>query len=132
MRKLMLSLLMLLSLSAGELGWTNDYEAARKEAAATGKVIYVLVTTPVCRWCKKLKTTTLADPEVRGRLERLAVGVEATRSIDNYPSKLKAPMVPMSFFLSPNDRVLVKMPGYWGKEDFMSILDDVERKVKEE
>lgn len=131
MKKLILLLAMSLTLAAGELGWTNDYEAAKKEAEASGKVIYVLVTTPVCRWCKKLKMTTLADPEVAERLERLVVGVEATRSIDNYPSKLKAPMVPMSFFLSPDDRVLVKMPGYWGKEDFMSILDDVERKAKQ-
>lgn len=108
----------------------KDFAAAKALAAKEGKVVYVLITSPTCRWCRKFEQTTLVDSEVSRRLSSLAVTVEVTRGSGAYPEALKAPMVPMHYFLAPDETVLVKMPGYWDTEDFMSILDDVERKRK--
>jgi len=110
---------------------SHSYADAKALAAKEGKVVYLLITTPTCRWCRKFEVTTLADPRVCARLASMAVMAEATRGSGDYPESLKAPMVPMHYFLAPDETVLVKMPGYWDIEDFMSILDDVERKRKQ-
>ncbi|WP_345973225.1 thioredoxin family protein [Sulfurimonas diazotrophicus] len=110
--------------------WAKSLDDAKRIAAAEGKLVYVLITEPGCRWCKRFKRTTLHDHGVRRRLDEMAVGVEVERGSGTYPDTLKALMIPMHYFLSPDERVLVKMPGYWNIEDFMSILDDVERKRK--
>jgi len=117
-------------LTASDIGWVSDYAAAKARAAAEGKIVYLMITTEGCRWCRKMEETTLADGEIRRRIEELAVPVEVRRDVDRYPRKLKAPMVPMHYFLGTDEKVLVKMPGFWNKEDFMDILDDVERKMK--
>ncbi|WP_345986289.1 thioredoxin family protein [Sulfurimonas sp. HSL-1656] len=117
-------------LTAAPAEWAKDYDTARQIAAQEGKIVYLLITAPGCRWCKRFKRTTLKDKAVRERLAALAVGVEVERDSGAYPAKFKAPMIPMHYFLSADERVLVKMPGYWNIEDFMSILDDVERKRK--
>jgi len=39
-------------------------------------------------------------------------------------------MVPMSYFLDENGKVLYSMPGYWPTDDYQSILDDALRKAK--
>lgn len=125
-----LLLLFPLLINASGTGWGNDFEAAKARAAKEGKSIYVLITTERCRWCKKMKQTTLADPGIRARISRLSVPVELTRNVDRYPGELKAPMVPMHYFLDAQGAVLAKFPGYWGGEDFNAFLDDVERKMK--
>jgi thioredoxin-related protein len=90
----------------------------------------VLITSPSCRWCRRFERETLADPAIRRRLGRLAVTAEVVRGSGEYPATLAAPVVPMHYFLGEDGEVLVKMPGYWSAEDFMSILDDVERRRK--
>ena len=37
-------------------------------------------------------------------------------------------MVPKHYFMMPDQSQLYSVPGYWGTEDFHSILDDVEKK----
>ena len=111
-------------------GWGNDFKTAKVKAARESKIIYVLITTERCRWCKKMKQTTLANSSIRRRLSTLSVPVELTRNVDRYPDALKAPMVPMHYFLDTQGAVLVKFPGYWGEEDFNAFLDDVEGKMK--
>ena len=122
--------LSLFSLLLQAAPWSESYSDALAAAQKEGKAVYLLITAPECRWCRKFKQTTLTDGAVRKRLERLAVGVEVYRGQGDYPKHLKAPMVPMHYFLAADGSVLVKMPGHWNIEDFMSILDDVERKRK--
>ncbi|MHC3993989.1 thioredoxin family protein [Thiomicrolovo sp. ZZH C-3] len=130
MRYLLNMIFLTALLGAAPSEWGKSFDDAKRMAAAEGKLVYVLITEPGCRWCKRFKRTTLRDDGVRRRLDGMAVGVEVARGSGSYPDTLKAPMIPMHYFLSADERVLVKMPGYWNIEDFMSILDDVERKRK--
>jgi len=127
MRHLLTIFILAIMMSATAAG-SEDFAEAKRLAQQEGKVIYLLITTPGCRWCRKFERTTLADAAVQKRLSSMAVTVEVLRGSGGYPAGLKASMVPMHYFLAPDETVLVKMPGYWGSEDFMSILDDVERK----
>lgn len=125
---LLLLLSSLLS-AAGEAG-LSGFAAAAAQAQKEKKVVYVLITTPDCSWCRQFKRKTLYDDEVKKRLNSLSVILETDRGSGEYPDTLEASRVPMHYFLAPDGTILVKMPGYWGIQDFMSILDDVERKRK--
>lgn len=122
---------MLLAIASFPAGAVSErFAHASAKASAEQKVLYVLITTPGCGWCDRFKRQTLSDAGVRARLAETAVVFETERGSGEYPDALKACRVPMHYFLGSDDAVLVKMPGYWNVEDFMSILDDVERKRK--
>lgn len=121
--------IMLVLLWTGAHAVENDYGSARAKAQREGKLIYVLITTPQCRWCRRFEEQTLVDKGVKEGLEEMAVTVELTRDADDYPETLKAPVVPMHFFLTADERVLVKMPGYWNVENFTSIMNDAKRRA---
>jgi len=125
---MMRTAMILLWLWTGVQAVGADYETARARACKEGKMLYVLITTPQCSWCRRFETTTLTDRALHERLEKSAVIVEVTRGEGGYPESLASPVVPMHYFLSPEGRVLVKMPGYWNVEDFTSILNDAQRR----
>ncbi|MBU1642081.1 DUF255 domain-containing protein [bacterium] len=130
MRLVMIVTLLALSLFANEIEWGNNFEAAKAKAQKEDKVIYVLITSETCRWCRKLESTTLKDTAVIENVNSNFAAVALTRGKDKYPKRLKAPMVPMSYFLTPEGRVIYSVPGYWEKEDYLSMMNDVERKYK--
>ncbi len=120
-------------LSGAELSWADSYADAVAKAKAENKNVLVLISKDRCRWCKKLKTTTLQDEAVVARVERGYVAVEVTRGVDDYPEYLKAKMVPMSYFLYPDGSLIMRgVAGYWSTEDYMSFLDDVDYKIKKQ
>jgi uncharacterized protein YyaL (SSP411 family) len=131
MRTFLLFFFVLTALSGAEIEWAHSYKEAKERALKEKKNILLLITTERCRWCRKLEATTLHDAEVVGRINAGFVAVHLTRGEDDYPANLKAPMVPMSYFLYPDDRPIMRgIMGYWCAEDYLSIMDDVDRKLK--
>lgn len=118
----------LLSLNA--LDWLDDYDLAHAKALKENKIFYVFIVSEDCRWCRKMEATTMLDDTIQERLKKSFIAVELTRDIDIYPESLQAKMVPKHYFLTPNEKKIYAVPGYWNVEDFSSILDDVERKFK--
>ena len=132
MRLVMIVTMFALSLFASGIEWENNFEAAKAKAQKEDKIIYALITSETCRWCRKLESTTLEEAKVVENINSKYAAVALTRGKDNYPPCLKAPMVPMSYFLTPEGRVLYSVPGYWSKEDYLSMMDDVEHKYKKQ
>ena len=125
--------LSVLSLSAAKIHWSHDFEEAKAKAHKEHKILYVLITSETCKWCRKIESTTLKRPAVIRAIKKRYVAVALTRDKDSYPKCLKAKMVPMSYFINPEDqRVIYSVPGFWVEEDYLSILSDVERKYKKQ
>ena len=59
-----------------QIKWQANIYAAHDVAVETGKPILILVTGDACAPCKKLKTTTLADPRVVKYVNTLFVPVQ--------------------------------------------------------
>ncbi len=112
------------NIHAAEIQWYHNYDRAVQQADKEHKNILLLMTSKTCKWCRKLEETTLEDETVVARINQHYVAVALTRGVDSYPEYLDAKMVPMSFFLTPEGRVINSMPGYWNVEDYHSILDD--------
>ena len=120
-----------ISAFAVEIAWNGSYEEALTKAKKESKPLMVVITSEQCRWCRKLEATTLQDEEIVARINTKFQAVNVTKDKSIYPKNLVAKMVPMSYFINPSDgKVLYSIPGYWGSEDYNSILDDALRKYK--
>ncbi len=131
MLKLFLFLsLCLLPLQAKEIQWAGSFKEALLQAQAEDKNMMVLITTKTCRWCRKLESQTLTNPEVIDRLNRDYICVHLTRDQDEYPRYLNAKGVPTTYFLNRAGQPIIKrVMGYWNVEDYLSYLDDVDYKL---
>ncbi|MEN8146772.1 MAG: DUF255 domain-containing protein [Campylobacterota bacterium] len=132
MRILLFMTLFIGSLFAGGIEWNDSFEAAKAKAQKEDRIIYAVISSETCRWCRKLEAETLKDKKIVEKLNTKFSAVALTRDKDKYPPCLKAKMVPMSYFLTPEGRVLYSVPGYWNEEDYLSIMGDVERKYKKQ
>ncbi len=131
MKKIFLLMVFTVSVFGTEITWNNSYEQALAKAKKESKPLMVLITSEQCRWCRKLENTTLQDEEIVARINAKFQAVNVTKDKSVYPKNLSAKMVPMSYFIDPsNGKVLYSIPGYWGSEDYHSILDDALRKYK--
>lgn len=130
MKKWALLVLMVVNLFSADIAWNDTYEQAQAKAKKESKPLLVLITSEQCRWCRKFEATTLQDEDVITKVNSKFVAVHVTRDKSVYPKNLSAKMVPMSYFLDENGKVLYSMPGYWPVEDYQSILDDALGKYK--
>lgn len=131
MKKLLALCLLAISMFGEDIMWNSSYEQALVKAKKEGKPLMVLITSETCRWCRKLESTTLQDDEIVSRINTSFQVVNVTKDKSIYPKNLTAKMVPMSYFVDPrNGKVLYSMPGFWGTEDYNSILDDAIQKYK--
>ncbi len=131
MRLIFLVFLFSLSLWGGKLNWASSYEKAQQQALKENKGILAIITKKSCRWCRKLEETTLQDDAVVARIHSKFVPVHLTRYRDKYPSSLMAKSVPMNYFLfSDGTPIMRGVMGYWSTEDYLSIMDDVDRYIR--
>ncbi|MDD5716273.1 MAG: thioredoxin family protein [Sulfuricurvum sp.] len=130
MKKLAMLLLAPLWLMGADIEWNNNFTDAQAKAKKESKPLLVLITSEQCRWCRKLESTTLEDEGIISKINGHFVPIHVTRDKSVYPKNLTAQMVPMSYFLDGNGKVLYSIPGYWPVEDYQSILDDALRKNK--
>lgn len=131
MKKILALCFLAISILGADITWNSSYDQALLKAKKEGKPLMVLITSETCRWCRKLESTTLQDDEIVSRINTSFQVVNVTKDKSIYPKNLTAKMVPMSYFVDPrNGKVLYSMPGFWGTEDYNSILDDAIQKYK--
>ncbi len=130
MKILIIIFLTFFTLYSNEINWVKSYKEALKKSKHTNKPIYLLVTSPTCKWCKKLEATTLQEDDVINEVNKYFIAVHLTRDKDYYPTKIKTNMIPTSAFLTPKQRIIYSVPGFWISEDYVAILSDVIHKYK--
>ena len=129
MMKMILSILLLTGTLVA-LDWVKDLDTAMSQAKKEHKVIMVMVEGENCRWCTKMKGRTLSDDTVEKRLEEF-VTVKVMRENSNVMAKLPPVKgVPTIFFMKENGAVLEEIIGYFNTEDFISYINDIEKKIK--
>ena len=130
MKALFFVLLLSLGLLGADIAWQESYASAQSKAKKESKPMLVIITTEQCRWCRKLESTTLSEEAIISKINTHFVPVHVTRDKSVYPKTLSAKMVPMSYFVDGNGKVIHSMPGYWSSDDYDTILDDALRKAK--
>lgn len=132
MKKILLLSMLSITIFGAEIAWNDTFAEAQAKAKKESKPMMVLITSEQCRWCRKFEATTLSDEDIISKINTRFTAVHVTRDKSIYPKTLTAKMVPMSYFLDGNGKVLYSIPGYWPVEDYQSVLDDALRKAKKE
>ena len=134
MKKIALILVLSLTfLQASELFKAKDYKQAQMLAKQQNKRIMLFLTSPTCYYCKKMKKSTFKISRVVDRINKYYIFVEVDEYDGVYPEELTVPGVPGTFFLN-NDgsKIMRHVLGYWSADDFLSFMDDADRKAKKQ
>ena len=128
MGKVILAFL-LLSSTLFSLEWMKDVNSAFALAKKEKRNVMVLVEGENCRWCKKMKYRTLQDEAVEKRLEKfvlLKVMREDASAMSLLPSVKGVPTI---LFMRANKAVAEVVLGFFDADDFISYINDVEKKT---
>ena len=118
------------ALFAGELGWSHNYKQALKTAKAEHKLVYVLIVSDTCGWCKKFEKTTLQNQEIKDRLSKKFVTVLLSRDRHNIPANFKTTPIPRHYFVDAQGKILYSSLGYRNEEMFNSFMDNAQENYK--
>ncbi len=104
----------------------TSFEKVLQEAKEQNRTIIVEATSPHCHYCQKMEKV-LQSPRVRERLKSQFLLYKVDVSKEKLPMDLKWSMTPFFIFMDAKGRVIKKVPGAWGEDDFLQILDEVRR-----
>jgi len=91
----------------------TNYDKAFKIAKNENKVVFILFTTTYCRWCTKLRETTLKDPEIIKRLNKDFIVLLLDKNYSKYPSKYTIKAVPSIYLTDKNEEIFTSIVGYY-------------------
>jgi len=124
------TVLLMFSVSLLALDWVKDIDSAISIAQKEHKSIMVMVEGSHCGWCKRMKNQTLSDKSIEKRLEKFVL-VKVMREDSITMTKLPAVHgVPTIFFMKDDKTILEEVVGYFGVQDFISYINDVETKLQ--
>ena len=109
----------------------EGFEQALKDAKKSHKLIMIEAMSEHCHYCKKMQREVLVEEEVVKALQKDFVSVIIDVKKARLPLGLKAQVTPTFIFLDENGRVLLNVPGAWGKADFLEMLSEAKTKAKE-
>jgi thioredoxin-related protein len=104
----------------------SNYNEAFQEAKKSNKPVFILFTTRYCRWCKKLKETTLKEQEIINRLNSEFIVILLDKNHSEYPSKYKVSAVPTVYITDKNEEIFTSIVGYHkNPHDYIKWFDYV-------
>jgi len=131
MKNLLFVLFFVTSLAASQLQWTHNYTEALQKASKSHKIVYVLISSRYCKWCRKFEQHTLEDKSVQKKLASDFITVHLSREDDNIPALFKTAPVPRHYFVKADGSVLYTAIGYRDVEMFEAFMEEAEHNNKE-
>ena len=126
MKYVLIIALFCISLLGDDLGWSHDYKAVQEKAKKSKKLIYTLITSESCKWCRKFESTTLQDEKILQRLYAEFEVVHLSRDKDTIPAEFETSPVPRHYFTDGNGKVLYSSLGHRQTECFESFMDNAQ------
>ncbi len=130
MKTFLLLLSFVLSLNAVELGWSHNYQKGLQEAKKEHKLVYVLITSDHCGWCRKFERTTLQNKAIKERLKREFITIHLSREWDEIPAAFQTSPIPRHYFVDAKGNILYLSLGHRDVEMFDSFMDNAQEKDK--
>ena len=90
----------------------SNYQKAFAQAKKRDKPVFILFTTKYCRWCTKLKETTLKEREIVNRLNSEFIILLLDKNHSQYPSKYEVSAVPSVYITDKNEEIFTSIVGY--------------------
>ena len=128
MKLLLIILFLVVGLFGSGLGWSSNYKQALKDAKKEHKLVYVLITSDSCPWCRKFENTTLKDKVILKRLFSEFEVVHLSRDRNVIPKGFKSAPIPRHYFVDSNGHILYSSLGYRKADHFDAFMDFAEDK----
>lgn len=109
----------------------EGFEKALENAKGKHKIIMLKVMSKDCHYCRKMDREVMVEKEVIDALEQSFISVSIDISTTALPLGLKTELTPSFIFIDENAKVLMNIPGAWGKMDFLEILKEAKLKSKQ-
>ncbi|WP_297440160.1 DUF255 domain-containing protein [Sulfurimonas sp.] len=120
------------SLFSGEITYSDTYVEALKKAKKEHKLVYIIIVSDNCKWCKKFEKTTLQEKEIKERVNKEFVTVLLSRDKTTIPPIFKTTSsVPRHYFVDTDGNVLYWAIGYRDKELINAFMDNAQLKLKQ-
>ena len=130
MKQFLILVFLVVGLFGAEVDWSSDYKQALKDAKKEHKLVYVLITSDSCQWCRKFENTTLQDKAILKRLYSEFEVVHLSRDRHKIPKGFETAPIPRHYFVDSNGKVLYSSLGHRGTICFDAFMDNAENKVK--
>jgi thioredoxin-related protein len=105
---------------ASEFKIYKNYDKALKEAKKSNKNLMMMLYSPHCPWCERMKEETISQKETQDFISNSYVYVSLNKYRDNYPKKFQTNMIPTIFLIdSKNENENYKMLGFQTVESFI-------------
>ena len=109
----------------------EGFEEALKKAKREHKIIMLKVMTKDCHYCRKMDREVMIEEEVATALKKDFISVSVDVSTTKLPLGLKTELTPTFIFIDESAKVLMSLPGAWGKMDFLDILGEAKMKQRQ-
>lgn len=131
MKLFILTFIIATNLMSQEINWIDNYQLALKNAQDSNKLVYILITSDSCKWCKKFIRTTLKNEGINTRLNKNFITLHLIRDKNKIPDKFKTSPVPRHYFTNSKGDILYNAIGYRKVECFDSFMDNAEERYKQ-
>ena len=110
-----------------ELSWYSHIDNALKSAQKSHKNLIVMVGEESCRWCKKMKDSTLTEKNVQEKMaEYILVSVKRSDKAEVAHVQEFDGSIPSFFFMKYNEEVYDSIIGYFKADDFLRYMNEIE------
>ena len=130
MRLLILAFMLVSSLYSANLDWSNDYKKGLIDAKKENKLVYILITSDSCKWCRKFEKTTLQDKAIQKRLYGEFITIHLSRDRDKIPKIFETAPIPRHYFTDTKGNILYSSLGHRGVECFDAFMDNAQDGLK--
>lgn len=110
--------------TAAPAGWGDDYEAALRDAVASGRHVIIAFYSEGCPACAAMDRSVLGTPEVReALLGYIPVRLDVNRRREP-ARRYRILATPTFVVLNEEGRPLAQREGYQSKEEFVAFLKE--------
>lgn len=103
----------------------HSYEEGLKLQKKSNKIIMIDIVRSNCHYCKDMDKKVFDNKEMTKWIESRFIPVKLNLDFDKLPLGINVYFTPTFFFVDKNHKIVKKIPGSWGIQDFKDLTENI-------